>query len=131
MAGSEDAGHPFWSPDAKSVGFVGGGKLKRVEAVGGSPIELCNASAGHGGSCSDDGVILFADRNAVVQRISASGTPYSAQSSFPYWTTFTNNFIFEWMAHRTSTSPTLSNLTSVFPPGACHCKSKIASGVLG
>jgi len=30
LAGTENAGRPFWSPDSKSLGFAGGGKLKRV-----------------------------------------------------------------------------------------------------
>jgi hypothetical protein len=43
LPGTEDAGIPFWSPDSKSLAFVGGGKLKRIEVAGGSPITLCDA----------------------------------------------------------------------------------------
>ena len=34
LAGTEDAGLPFWSPDSKSIAFFAGGKLQRVEFGG-------------------------------------------------------------------------------------------------
>ena len=73
LPGTENAGRPFWSPDSKSLGFVGGGKLKRVEVMGGSPVVLCDAPLGRGGTWNEDGVILFADRGVGLQRIAASG----------------------------------------------------------
>ncbi len=73
LPGTEDAGRPFWSPDSKSLGFVGGGKLKRVEVIGGSPITLCDAPAARGGTWNEAGLILFADGAVGLQRIAASG----------------------------------------------------------
>ena len=73
LAGTENAGRPFWSPDSKSLGFVGGGKLKRVEVVGGSPVALADVSLARGGAWSEEGVILFADREVGLLRIPASG----------------------------------------------------------
>jgi len=73
LAGTENAGRPFWSPDSKLLGFMGGGKLKRVEVVGGSPVLLCEVSFPRGGTWSEEGVILFADRNLGLLRIPASG----------------------------------------------------------
>ena len=73
LAGTENAGRPFWSPDSKSLGFVGGGKLKRVEVVGGSTVALCDAPAARGGTWNEDGVILFADGNVGLLEIPASG----------------------------------------------------------
>ncbi len=73
LPGTEDAGRPFWSPDSKSVAFVAGGKLKRVEAAGGIPQNLCDARAARGGTWSEEGVILFGDQLAGLQRIPASG----------------------------------------------------------
>lgn len=73
LPGTENAGRPFWSPDSKSLGFVGGGKLKRIDVIGGSPITLCNAPAPRGGTWNEEGVILFADRAVGLQRIPASG----------------------------------------------------------
>ena len=49
--GPAKAGRPFWSPDSKSLAFVAGGKLKRIEVAGGSPITLCvhvSPAAGRG-----------------------------------------------------------------------------------
>jgi len=73
IPGTEDAGRPFWSPDSKSVGFVAGGKLKKVDLAGGSPDILCDATASRGGAWSEDGTILFAERTAGLMRIPAGG----------------------------------------------------------
>src|SRR5262249_55941485 len=37
IAGTEGAGHPFWSPDSKSVAFFMRRKLYRIELSGGAP----------------------------------------------------------------------------------------------
>jgi len=73
LPGTENAGRPFWSPDSKSLGFVGGGKLKRVDVIGGTPITLCDVPAPRGGTWNEEGVILFADQGVGLQRIPASG----------------------------------------------------------
>ncbi len=73
QAGTEDAGRPFWSPDSKSIGFVAGGKLKRIDVAGGSPVALCDVAVARGGTWSEDGQILFADRGMGLRRIGASG----------------------------------------------------------
>jgi len=76
LPGTEDAGRPFWSPDSKSVAFFAGGKLKRIDLAGGSPIALCDANLGRGGAWSTNGIILFSTQNSGVQRIpSSGGTP--------------------------------------------------------
>jgi Tol biopolymer transport system component len=59
LAGTEGATFPFWSPDARSVGFFAEGKLKRVEVEGGAVLTLCDAASGRGGTWSRDGRILF------------------------------------------------------------------------
>jgi Tol biopolymer transport system component/tRNA A-37 threonylcarbamoyl transferase component Bud32 len=73
IPGSEGAGRPFWSPDSRSIGFGAGGKLKRVDTAGGAPTILCDASFPRGGSWSEDGTILFAERNSGLMRIPAGG----------------------------------------------------------
>ncbi len=73
LPGTEEGGRPFWSPDSKSIAFVAGGKLKRIELSGGGPIVLCDAPAPRGGSWNEDGVILFGDRKLGLQQIPATG----------------------------------------------------------
>jgi serine/threonine protein kinase len=74
LAGTNDASSPFWSPDSRFLGFFAGGKLKKIDVSGGSPITLCDSSDGLGGAWSADGVIVFAPRTpAVLQKVSAAG----------------------------------------------------------
>lgn len=73
IPGTENAARPFWSPDSKSLAFVAGRKLKRVDVAGGAPVILCDASRPRGGTWSDDGVILFAERDSGLMRVPASG----------------------------------------------------------
>src|SRR5262245_54745504 len=73
LPGTQDAGRPFWSPDSKSLAFMAGGKLKRIEVTGGSPITLCDAAYARGGTWNEQGVIVFGDHAAGLQRVPASG----------------------------------------------------------
>ena len=74
LAGTEDASYPFWSPDSRYIGFFAGSKLKKIEASGGPPQTLCDASNGRGGSWSPAGVIVFAPSTASpLLRVSAAG----------------------------------------------------------
>ena len=75
LAGTEEAIHPFWSPDSRSIAFFAGGKLKKIDAFGGPPVTLCDAPSGRGGSWNEAGVIVFAPTGtaAGLQRVSASG----------------------------------------------------------
>jgi Tol biopolymer transport system component len=62
---------PFFSPDGQWVGFVAGGKLKKVSVTGGAAVTLCDAPAARGAWWGDDGFIVF-----PLQRVSsAGGTP--------------------------------------------------------
>ena len=64
---------PFWSPDSKSLGFFGGGKLKRLDIAGGSPKNLADAPQGYGGTWNTDGTIVFCVNNRDLFRVSADG----------------------------------------------------------
>jgi serine/threonine protein kinase/Tol biopolymer transport system component len=75
LPGTEDAAHPFWSPDGRSLGFFAQGRLKRVDVASGRSAQvLCDAPHGRGGTWNRDGVILFSpDGFAGLFRVSASG----------------------------------------------------------
>ena len=75
LAGTEDAIHPFWSPDSRYIGFFAGGKLKKVDIAGGPAVTLCDAASGRGGTWSQAGVIVFAPSggSSELRRVSAAG----------------------------------------------------------
>ena len=74
LAGTEGASYPFWSPDSRFLGFFAGGKLKKIDAAGGPPQTLCDASSGRGGTWNRDGVILFGpSARDPIHRVSSSG----------------------------------------------------------
>jgi len=51
---------PFWSPDAKSLGFFAGGKLKRVDIATGVVQAIADdAARARGGAWGRNGVIIF------------------------------------------------------------------------
>src|SRR5207248_6584442 len=54
------------------IGFFASGKLKRINATGGSPLTLADATAPRGGTWSRDGTILFSRAGPLV-RVPASG----------------------------------------------------------
>jgi Tol biopolymer transport system component len=81
LAGTEDAGGPFWSPDGHSLAFVAGGKLKKIDAAGGLVLALCDAlSSEAAGTWNRDDVILFAPTNTspLFRVPAAGGTPAPA-----------------------------------------------------
>ena len=60
IAGSEDAGYPFWSPDSRYIAFFGVDKLKKVDVAGGTVTDLCASGyLSMGGTWSQRGVIIF------------------------------------------------------------------------
>jgi len=73
--GTEGATFPFWSPDGRSIGFFARGKLKRVSLdASNSPIVLCDAPFGRGGSWNSRGFIIFApSSHSGIYRIPDSG----------------------------------------------------------
>lgn len=73
LPGTENASGPFWSPDSNALAFAAGGKLKRIDLASGSAITLCDIRTIRGATWSGDGVILFGEQLAGLQRVPASG----------------------------------------------------------
>ena len=81
VPGTETAREPFWSPDSRTVGFFTrlptqeprGGKLKRIGIRDASPLEICDAPDGEGGSWAGDDTILFGRMSGPIHRVPASG----------------------------------------------------------
>ncbi|MBI3473946.1 MAG: serine/threonine-protein kinase [Candidatus Solibacter usitatus] len=74
LAGTEGAEFPFWSHDGRWLGFFANGKLKKVEAAGGTVTVLADAPADRGGTWNQNDVILFAPtRTSFLVRVSAAG----------------------------------------------------------
>ncbi len=60
LEGTDGAMYPFWSPDARNLGFIGEGNLKRIAANGGPVQTLAPVKEGRGGVWSPDGKIIYA-----------------------------------------------------------------------
>ncbi len=74
LANTDGATFPFWSPDSRYLGFFAEAKLKTIELNGGSPLALCDAPFGRGGTWGPDGTILFSpEAQTPIVRVSASG----------------------------------------------------------
>jgi Tol biopolymer transport system component/predicted Ser/Thr protein kinase len=78
VPGTQNAESPFWSPDGRNIGFFAGGKLKRVDVLGGPVITICEVQNGSAGTWSPNGTILFsvwgsAGRKPVLLRVAAAG----------------------------------------------------------
>ena len=77
IAGTTNAVGPFFSPDGLWVAFFADGQLKKVNLAGGSPVTLCEAPVGLGGSWGPGDVIAFAAATGSgLSRVpAAGGTP--------------------------------------------------------
>jgi serine/threonine protein kinase/Tol biopolymer transport system component len=74
LPGTEGAHLPFWSPDARSIGFFAGGKLKRVDLSGGVVSTVCDIGVATGGTWNRDNVILFSRLGGSgLSQVAASG----------------------------------------------------------
>jgi serine/threonine-protein kinase len=74
VSGTEGGDDAFFSPDGEWLGFVAGGKLKKVALRGGSPVTLADATQVRGSAWGDDGTIVFAPTvNSPLFRIPAAG----------------------------------------------------------
>jgi eukaryotic-like serine/threonine-protein kinase len=74
LAGTEGASYPFWSADAKQIGFFSGDSLKKVELRSGNVNTICAAPLARGGTWNANGVILFAPSTGqTLSRVSSEG----------------------------------------------------------
>jgi serine/threonine protein kinase/Tol biopolymer transport system component len=73
LRGTENAEFPFWSPDSRMIGFFMDGKLMKTDANGGSPIAICDAPGGIGGTWSIAGQILFSSQPGGLFLVSSGG----------------------------------------------------------
>ncbi len=73
LRGTENAEFPFWSPDSRMIGFFMDGKLMKAEVNGGSPIAVCDAPGGIGGTWSSAGQILFSSEPGGLFLVSSGG----------------------------------------------------------
>jgi eukaryotic-like serine/threonine-protein kinase len=86
LAGTQGAGRVFWSPDSRWIGFFAGGRLRKVEAAGGPPQNICETPDLLGGTWNADGVILFASSKGLQRVLAAGGQPapiHTSQESAP------------------------------------------------
>ena len=72
IAGTENAVHPFWSPDGKWVGFLAAGKIKRVDLNGGQPQVIDDANR-PGGTFNAGGLTLLTRIGEPLLRASTAG----------------------------------------------------------
>ena len=69
----------FWSPDSRFLAFVSLGRLRKLDVVGGSVLDICAVPGeiGSGGTWNDDDTILFASfpSDGLYQVPANGGTP--------------------------------------------------------
>src|SRR5258708_24930343 len=97
VQGTEDASHPFWSPDGQWIGYFAYGQLSKVDISGRYAQGLPDAPNGSWGTWNKEGVIVFTpDVLTGWRRVSASGGAVteitkldsSAPESSHRWPTF-------------------------------------------
>jgi serine/threonine protein kinase len=77
---TDDAIYPFWSPDSRQIAFFAAGKLRKINADGGPPQDICDSVSGRGGTWSKDGIIVFTPSSSqnLFSVPAAGGTPQPA-----------------------------------------------------
>jgi tRNA A-37 threonylcarbamoyl transferase component Bud32 len=69
VARTEDAAMPFFSPDGQWLGFLAGGRLKKVPLKGGAVTTLTDAPSAFGATWSAHHTIVFASLWSVLEQI--------------------------------------------------------------
>jgi len=74
IQGTAGATTPFFSPDGEWIAFFADDLLKKIPVRGGTPVPVCNAPDGLGGTWNPTGTIVFASATgAGLQQVSANG----------------------------------------------------------
>jgi hypothetical protein len=75
LPGTDRAVSPFCSPDSKSIAFSLGATLQRIDLSRQTSSKICDIGFGafYGGSWSNDGRILFSNREVGIFQVPASG----------------------------------------------------------
>ncbi len=73
LTGTEGGDWPFWSPDAKSIGFFASDELRRLDLADGRIRLLCPAQAPRGGAWNAAGVVAFAADGGLWRTPSTGG----------------------------------------------------------
>jgi len=76
LEGTDEAAHPFWSPDGRYIGFFAKEKLNKVLASGGPVIALAPADNPRGGTwCSSDVIVYAGNFQSGLMKVNANGGP--------------------------------------------------------
>ena len=80
---TEGTSYPFWSPDSRHVAFFVPGKLKKLDTVGWTLENICDAQDGRGGTWNNTGTIVFAPNSlGGLFKVTASGGSPAALTTF-------------------------------------------------
>jgi len=73
LPGTRNGLSPFFSPDARWLGFWVAGELRKIPLAGGEPVSLCQVAGIRGASWGEDNTIVFSTPNGGISRVSADG----------------------------------------------------------
>jgi len=110
LAGTDDAVLPFWSPDSRSIAFVSGGKLRRVDTSGSAPKDIAPAMDFSGGAWNEANVIVFGTPRGLLRVSAEGGTPEAlttidTSETGHFWPAFLpdgNHFLFTVWSNETA-----------------------------
>ncbi|HEX6791221.1 MAG TPA: protein kinase [Candidatus Krumholzibacteria bacterium] len=114
LAGTDDAGYPFWSPDNHSIAFYASGALRRLDLATNSVVTLVDdIPSGRGGTWSTRGVIVYTPSyDSGLRRVSEAGGPTDAATvldttiatthRFPQFLPDGKHFIYLAASHNTN-----------------------------
>src|SRR5262249_28860645 len=94
---TDDAAHPFWSPDGKSIGFLAAGQLKRLDVADG-PVRVLASQPQRIGDTWGDGVILYppqATNLAVMPASGGSPRPIGITGGWPFFLPDGHHFLYQ------------------------------------